>query len=96
MLIETLGWFWGNSCSIPISCYLIGCSWFVMAFVNDIINDFTILNDYTQSKESAWKVKQQFHYIVQNMADTKQLSVQKRKKITDSMESSLATTCFPD
>lgn len=55
-----------------------------MAFIDDIINDLSILNAYGKStkkkKQSmASKMKPQFYFIIQNIADAKQLSKIKRK-----------------
>lgn len=75
LLFETVAMFGVNLGSVPIGCFLLGTCWLVMAFVDDIINDISILNGYGKSMRDAWKVKPQFHFIVQNIADAKQLSV---------------------
>lgn len=77
MAIETVAMFFVNMGLISNVCFLIGSCWFAMAFVDDIINDVSILNGYVNQVEDAWKLKQQFHFIVQNFADAKQLSIEK-------------------
>lgn len=74
MFIEIGAMFWVNLGLVPIACFLLGSCWFAMAFVEDIINDLKVLDDYGKWKKNPWKLKQQFHFIVQNIADMKQLS----------------------
>lgn len=80
MFYETMAIFWVNLGTVPIACFLLGSCWFAMAFVDDIMNDVSVLNSCGNWHEDVWKVKQQFHFIVQNIADAKQLSLQKATK----------------
>lgn len=76
ILMETVAMFWGNMILVPTGCFLIGSCWFVMAFIDDIINDLITLDNYGKWRGNlAWKLRQQFYFIAQNIADAKQLSI---------------------
>lgn len=81
LLFETIAMFWVNLGSVPIGCFLVGSCWLIVAFVDDIINDLTILNNYGKSMRDYWKLKQQLYFIVQNIADAKQLSAHKEGSV---------------
>lgn len=75
LLFETIAQFCVQVMQVPISCFFIGTCWFAMAFIDDILNDVTILNGYAKRMRNAWKVQKQFYFIVQNIADVQQLSI---------------------
>lgn len=53
-----------------------GSCWFVVAFVDDIINDVSVLNSYGKWTGSAWKLEQQLNFTVQNIVDVQQLRIE--------------------
>lgn len=48
-----------------------------MAFVDDVINDLSVLNVCGKSTKNTRKLKHQLYFIIQNIADAKQLRMEK-------------------
>lgn len=71
---EMIAAFWTQLVLVPNGCFLIGSCWFVVAFVDDIVNDVSVLNRYGKWMGNAWKLEQQLYFIVQNIVDVQQLS----------------------
>lgn len=60
---------------VPLICLTIGCCWFIIAFMKDIMIEMTKLNRaFKLARHNTWELKVRFCNIIELYSEVKQLS----------------------